>query len=73
MTLEDLRLSMTVRAWNVLYTHMQGNTTAILALDTDAAALLGLAGAGPAVVRQIQQGIAAYEWHTYSHPLCTEP
>ena len=72
MTLEDLRPYMTVRAWNVLYTHMRGKTTHPLVLDTDEG-LQRLHGAGRAVVRQIREGVAAYEWQTYSHPLLTEP
>lgn len=72
MTLEDLRMHMTTRAWNVLCAHMKNKTTVPLVLDTDDV-LHSLPGAGPAVVRQIHQGITAYEWHTHSHPLCAEP
>jgi hypothetical protein len=72
MTLEDLRMHMTLRAWKVLCAHMDNQTTVPLLVDTDGV-VVGLHGVGRVTLRQIHKGLAAYEWQTYSHPLCTEP
>lgn len=58
-TLEDLRWHVNVRAWNALYTFMQGNTDVPVPCLSDAL-LLRLKGIGPQILNDYHRDMRAF-------------